>query len=324
MTSMRRIAVMTSGGDAPGMNPAIRAVVRTATAAGVEVYGIRQAYSGLLAGDLERMTSRDVSGIIQRGGTILQTARNQEFRTSQGQKRGLRRLNEHGIEGLVVVGGDGSLRGALSLHQLGFPVMGVPGSIDNDIWGTDMSIGVDTSLNTILNAVDNLRDTAASHERCFLLEVMGRNCGYLATMGGILGGAEFIMIPEYPTTLEQVGAVLENAYMKGKSHAMGIIAEGATPRIHEVAQHLEQHDIGFEVRITVLGHVVRGGRPSAFDRLLATRLSVRATELLLEGDSGKMVGLDGREVGTVSLEDATSKQRTVSKEYVDMAEILVK
>jgi 6-phosphofructokinase 1 len=306
------------------MNPAIRAVVRAATGAGVEVYGIRQAYSGLLAGDMERMTSRDVSGIIQRGGTILQTARNQEFRTPQGQKRGLRRLNEHGIEGLVVVGGDGSLRGALALHQLGFPVVGVPGSIDNDIWGTDMSVGVDSALNTILKAIDNLRDTAASHERCFLLEVMGRDCGYLATMGGILGGAEFVMIPEHPTTLEQVGAALENAYMKGKSHAMGIIAEGATPKTPEVAEYLEQHDIGFEVRITVLGHVVRGGRPSAFDRLLATRLSVHATQLLLDGTSGVMVGLHGREVGTVSLEDATSKQRTVSEEYINMAEILAR
>ncbi|MBN2305210.1 MAG: 6-phosphofructokinase [Anaerolineae bacterium] len=324
MTSIRRIAVMTSGGDAPGMNPAVRAVVRTASAQGVEVYGIRQAYSGLLSGDFERMTNRDVSGIIQRGGTILQTARNQEFRTAQGQKRGLRRLNEHGIEGLVVIGGDGSLRGGLTLHQLGFPVIGVPGSIDNDIWGTDMSIGVDTSLNTILDAVDKLRDTASSHERCFLLEVMGRNCGYLATMGGILGGAEFILVPEFPTTLEQIGKALEDAYMKGKSHAMGVIAEGATPKIHEVAEYLESHDIGFEVRVTVLGHVVRGGKPSAFDRLLATRLGVRAVELLLAGESGKMVGLHGPDIGTVSLEDATTKQRAVGEEYVQMAEFLAK
>ncbi len=187
MASMRRIAVMTSGGDAPGMNPAIRAVVRTAAAHGVEVFGIRQAYSGLLAGDFERLSARDVSGIIQRGGTILQTARNLEFKTPVGQKRGLRRLNEHGIDGLVVIGGDGSLRGALTLHNLGFPVVGVPGSIDNDMWGTNMSIGVDTALNTILDAIDKLRDTASSHERCFLLEVMGRNCGYLATMAGITG-----------------------------------------------------------------------------------------------------------------------------------------
>jgi 6-phosphofructokinase 1 len=324
MTTMRRIAVMTSGGDSPGMNPAIRAVVRTASAAGVEVYGIRQAYSGLLAGDFERMTNRDVSGIIQRGGTILQTARNLEFKTPQGQKRGLRRLNEHGIDGLIVIGGDGSLRGALTLHSLGFPVIGVPGSIDNDIWGTNMSIGVDTALNTILDAIDKLRDTASSHERCFLLEVMGRNCGYLATIGGILGGAEFIMIPEHPTTLEEIGQVLEDAYMKGKSHAMGVIAEGATPKIHEVAAYLEQHEIGFEVRVTVLGHVVRGGSPSAFDRLLATRMGVDAVRRLLAGESGIMVGLQGREIGTVSLEDATTKQRNVSDEYVEMAEMLAR
>ncbi|MEW6579548.1 MAG: 6-phosphofructokinase [Chloroflexota bacterium] len=324
MASMRRIAVLTGGGDAPGMNPAIRAVVRTAAAAGVEVYGIRQAYTGLLAGDFERLTSRDVSGIIGRGGTILQTARNLEFKTVQGQKRGLRRLNEHGIDGLVVIGGDGSLRGALALHELGFPVVGVPGTIDNDIWGTNMAVGTDTALNTILDAIDKLRDTAASHERCFLLEVMGRNCGYLALMGGILGGAEFVMIPEHPTTLEEIGKVLENAYMRGKSHAMGVIAEGATPKIHEVAEYLSQHEVGFEVRITVLGHVVRGGSPGAFDRLLATRLGVKAVELLLTGESGIMVGLHGREIGTVSLEDATTKQRAVSEEYISMAEILAK
>ncbi len=322
MVTMRRIAVMTSGGDAPGMNPAIRAVVRTAAAHSVEVYGIRQAYTGLLNGDFEHIGPRDVSGIIQRGGTILQTARNQEFRTPQGQKRGMRRLNEHGIDGMVVIGGDGSLRGALALHQLGFPVIGVPGSIDNDMWGTNMSIGTDTALNTILDAVDKLRDTAASHERCFLLEVMGRNCGYLALMGGILGGAEFVMIPEHPTTLEEIGKLLESTYLKGKSHAMGIIAEGATPKINEVAEYLSQHEIGFEVRVTVLGHVVRGGKPSAFDRLLATRLGVRTTELLLEGQSGLMVGLHGRDIGTVTLEEATTQQREVGDEYIEMAEVL--
>ncbi|NDJ77338.1 MAG: 6-phosphofructokinase [Chloroflexi bacterium] len=321
---MRRIAVMTSGGDAPGMNPAIRAVIRTATSHGVEAFGIRQAYAGLLAGDFERMTNRDVSGIIERGGTILQTARNLDFKTEQGQKRGFRRLNEHGIEGLVVIGGDGSLRGAQALHNLGFPVIGVPGSIDNDIWGTNMSIGVDTALNTILDAIDKLRDTASSHECCFLLEVMGRNCGYLATMGGILGGAEFIVIPEYPTKLEDIGEALEAAYMKGKSHAMGLIAEGATPKVHEVAEYLGSHAIGFEVRVTVLGHVVRGGSPSAFDRLLATRMGVSAVERLLAGESGVMVGLHGREIGTVPIEDAISKQREVSKEYIDMAEVLSK
>jgi 6-phosphofructokinase 1 len=324
MATMRRIAVLTGGGDAPGMNPAIRAVVRTATAAGIEVYGIRQAYSGLLAGDFERMSNRDVSGIIQRGGTILQTARNLEFKTPQGQKRGLRRLNEHGIDGLIVIGGDGSLRGALALHTLGFPVVGVPGSIDNDIWGTNMSIGVDTALNTILDAIDKLRDTASSHERCFLLEVMGRNCGYLTLMGGILGGAEFIVIPERESTLEEIGQALEDAYMRGKSHAMGVIAEGASLNIDEVATYLESHEIGFEVRVTVLGHVVRGGSPSAFDRLLATRMGVAAVEHLLANETGIMVGLQGREIGTVTLEDATTKQRSVSLDYINMAEFLAR
>ncbi|MBI5959633.1 MAG: 6-phosphofructokinase [Chloroflexi bacterium] len=321
---MRRIAVMTSGGDSPGMNPAIRAVVRSAAAAGVEVFGIRQAFSGLLAGDFERLSPRDVSGIIQRGGTILQTARNVEFRTPQGQARGMRRLNEHGIEGLIVIGGDGSLRGALALHKLGFPVVGAPGSIDNDIYGTNMCIGVDTALNTIIDAIDKLRDTASSHERCFLLEVMGRNCGYLATMGGILGGAEFIVIPEHETQLEDIGKTLHEAYLKGKSHAMGIIAEGASLKINDIATFLEQHEIGFEVRMTVLGHVVRGGKPSAFDRLLATRMGVKATQLLLAGETGVMVGLHGREIGTVSLEEATSNQRDVSSEYIEMAEMLAK
>ena len=322
--AIRTIAVMTSGGDAPGMNPAIRAVVRAATAHGVEVYGIRQAYSGLLAGDFERMTNRDVSGIIGRGGTILQTARNTEFRTLAGQKRGLRRLNEHGIEGLVVIGGDGSLRGAQSLHQLGFPVVGVPGSIDNDIYGTDMSIGVDTALNTIIDALDKLRDTASSHERCFLIEVMGRNCGYLATIAGILVGAEFVMIPERSFTLEEVSEALENAYMRGKNHAIGVIAEGATPKINEVAAFLEGHETGFEVRMTVLGHVVRGGFPSAFDRLLATRLGVHAVECLLGGETGVMVGLQGSGVGTVSLADATDKSKNVSDEYIQMADMLAR
>lgn len=174
---MKRIAVMTSGGDAPGMNAAIRAVVRSCTAKGIEVFGVRQAYSGLLTGDFEPLSSREVSGILQRGGTILQTARNEEFKTKQGQRKALRRLNEHGIEGMIVIGGDGSLRGAMVLHSLGVPVVGIPASIDNDIYGTDMSIGVDTALNTILDAIDKLRDTATSHNRCFLIEVMGRNCG---------------------------------------------------------------------------------------------------------------------------------------------------
>ncbi len=319
---MKRIAVMTSGGDAPGMNPAIRAVVRSAIANGMEVYGIRQAYSGLLAGDFERLTNREVSGILQRGGTILQTARNEEFKTAQGQRRALRRLNEHGIEGLVVIGGDGSLRGALALHQQGFPVVGIPGSIDNDIWGTNMSIGVDTALNTILDALDRLRDTASSHERAFLIEVMGRNCGYLALMSGILGGAELTLIPERDMELDEVAARLEDAYLRGKNHAIAVIAEGAKHKIDEVAEFLKGHNVGFEVRITILGHIQRGGSPSAFDRLLATRMGVKAIDCLCKGTFGVMVGLNGRDMSPVPLEEVTSRTRAANMEYYDLAEIL--
>jgi 6-phosphofructokinase 1 len=319
---MKRIAVMTSGGDAPGMNPAIRAVVRTAIANGIEVYGIRQAYSGLLAGDFERLTNREVSGILQRGGTILQTARNLDFKTPQGQRRGLRRLNEHDIEGLVCIGGDGSLRGALALHRLGFPVVGIPGSIDNDIWGTDMAIGVDSALNTILDALDKLRDTASSHERAFLIEVMGRNCGYLALIGGILGGAEVTMIPEKDMELQEVAARLEDAYLRGKNHAIAVIAEGAKHKIADVAKFLETYNVGFEVRITILGHIQRGGSPSAYDRLLATRMGVKAVDYLREGKCGVMVGLQGQELVPVGLEDVTTKTHSVDLHDYEMAEIL--
>ncbi len=319
---MKRIAVMTSGGDAPGMNPAIRAVVRSAIAYGMEVYGIRQAYSGLLAGDFERLTNREVSGILQRGGTILQTARNDEFKTPQGQRRGLRRLNEHGIEGLIVIGGDGSLRGAMALHKLGFPVVGIPGSIDNDIEGTDMSIGVDSALNTILDALDRLRDTASSHERAFLIEVMGRNCGYLALIGGILGGAEITMIPERDMELSEVAARLEDAYLRGKNHAIAVIAEGAKHKIGDVAKFLEGHNVGFEVRITILGHIQRGGGPSASDRLLATRMGVKAVECLRDNLSGVMVGLVGPDIVPVPIEQVTAKTRPVNLDYYALADIL--
>jgi 6-phosphofructokinase 1 len=319
---MKRIAVMTSGGDAPGMNPAIRAVVRSAIAYGLEVYGIRQAYSGLLAGDLERLTNREVSGILQRGGTILQTARNEEFKTLSGQRKGIRRLNEHNIEGLVVIGGDGSLHGAMALHNLGCKVVGVPGSIDNDISGTDMAIGVDSALNTILEALDRLRDTASSHERAFLIEVMGRNCGYLALMGGILGGAEITIIPERDVELTEIASRLEDAYLRGKNHAIAVIAEGAKHKINDIAKFLESQNVGFEVRITILGHIQRGGGPSAYDRLLATRMGVKAVEFLRDGMSGVMVGLRGQEMVPVPIEEAIARNRPANNEYYELADIL--
>ncbi|MGB1286375.1 MAG: 6-phosphofructokinase [Aggregatilineales bacterium] len=319
---MKRIAVMTSGGDAPGMNAAIRAVVRTGLAHGVEVYGIRQAYAGLLNGDITPMTSREVSGILQRGGTILQTARNEEFRTKKGQRKGLRRLNERNIDGVVVIGGDGSLRGAMALHNLDVPVVGVPASIDNDIYGTDMSIGADTALNTILDSLDRLRDTASSHNRCFLIEVMGRSCGYLALMGGILGGAETVIIPEREVPMEEVAKELEDAYVRGKIHAIAVIAEGASYSATELAEFLNQQEVGFEIRLTILGHTQRGGGPSAFDRLLATRMGVAAVEELLAGHTGIMIARTGRGQKTVPLEEVVEKTRPITEDYFEMAHIL--
>ena len=319
---MKRIAVMTSGGDAPGMNAAVRAVVRAGLEHEVEVYGIRQAYLGLLSGDIALLSSREVSGILQRGGTVLQTARNEEFKTKQGQRKGARRLNEHGIEGVIVIGGDGSLRGALALHRMGVPVIGIPASIDNDIWGTDTSIGVDTALNTILDAVDRLRDTATSHNRAFVVEVMGRDCGYLAVMAGILGGAEIVVTPENGVTMNEIAVALEDAYIRGKAHAIAVLAEGAPYQGPELAEFLQQKHIGFEIRLTILGHTQRGGSPTAFDRLLATRMGVYAVELLLAGKSGVMVARVGREQTPVQLAESTARTRQITPEYFDLAKIL--
>jgi 6-phosphofructokinase 1 len=320
---MKRIAVMTSGGDAPGMNAAIRAVVRTAIENGLEVYGIRQAYTGLLNGDLELLTSVEVSGILQRGGTILQTARNEEFKTEAGQMKGLRRLNEKHIDALVVIGGNGSLTGALALEKKGLKVVGIPGSIDNDIDKTDMSIGVDSALNIILDGLDRLRDTATSHQRAFLVEVMGRNCGYLALMGGILGGAEIVVTPERPYSEEQIAAALEDAYVRGKSHAVAVVAEGAPTKVTDLMTYLGSHkSVGFEVRLTILGHIQRGGSPTAFDRLLATRMGVNAVKFLMDGKSGVMTAMQGRKIEAVPIADCIRDIRPISESYFEMQRFL--
>jgi 6-phosphofructokinase 1 len=320
---MNRVAVMTSGGDCPGMNAAIRAVVRTGLEHNVEVFGIRHGYAGLLNGEFSKLTSFEVSGILQRGGTILQTARNHEFKTPAGQVKGLRRLNEHGIEGLIVIGGDGSLRGALALHSLKFPVLGVPASIDNDLNGTDMSIGVDTCLNTILDSLDRVRDTASSHTRAFIIETMGRNCGYLAIIASIVGGAEIVSVPEREVSMEQIHDALADAYMRGKSHAVAIIAEGVSYKTTDLVEYLSSRgDVGFEVRLTILGHIQRGGSPSSFDRMLATRMGVKALESIQTGESGKMVALSGREMELIPIEKAVSQTRPINPNYFELARIL--
>lgn len=304
------------------MNPCIRAVTRSALSKGVSVVGINEGFEGLIHGDVRELTARSVGGILQNGGTILQTARSEEFRTAKGQREAIRQMNEREIEGLIVIGGDGSLNGAHALYKQGVKVIGIPGSIDNDIWGTNMSIGVDTALNTILMAVDRLRDTASSHNRAFLVEVMGRNCGYLAVMAGIIGGAEIVLIPEIEVTIEEVAKTIEAAYTRGKNHSIVVVAEGASVNAQTLKTELDKMDVGFRTRVTILGHIQRGGNPTAFDRLLAARLGVRAVDALLEGESGKMVGLMGREVELVPLEKVIQQSRQANMDYYHMCHTL--
>jgi 6-phosphofructokinase 1 len=324
---MKTIGVLTSGGDGPGFNPCVRAVVRTALSHGLAVMGIKYGYAGLIRGEIDELNARSVGGILGRGGTILGTARSEEFRTERGRMAAMRKLNEYGIEGLVVIGGDGSFRGAMKLcEEYKFPVVGVPGTIDNDICGTDMSIGVDTALNTVLDAIDKVRDTASSHQRAFLLEVMGRDCGYLALMSGIAGGAEMVLIPEVETSLEEVSTALKDAYLRGKAHCIIAVAEGYKPGIEAVAQYLEarHEELGFEVRTTVLGHVQRGGSPTAFERLLATRLGVAAVEALLDGEKEVMVGLIGNKVVRTPLAEVVAERKVLDLALYEMAKALEK
>lgn len=322
MAKIKRIGVLTSGGDAPGMNPCIRAVARTALFNNVQVYGIRDGYAGLLRNDLAPLEAREVGGIIQRGGTMLGTARSEEFRTEAGQKEAVRILNENAIDALVVIGGDGSMRGARALASRGVRVVGVPGSIDNDMWGTNMAIGVDTALNTLCDAIDKLRDTASSHRRAFLIETMGRNCGYLAVIAGVIGGAEVILIPEAEMTIAEVAEKVEGAYKRGKTHSIVVVSEGASLKTTELAKALNELSVGFSTRVTILGHIQRGGRPSAFDRLLATRLGVKAVDGLLAGKTDVMVGLRGRDIELVPLQEVVSRQRGANLEYYEMAKML--
>jgi 6-phosphofructokinase 1 len=324
MKTLSTVGLMTSGGDSPGMNPCIRAVVRTALANNLRVMGIHGGFEGLIQGNFQLLGARDVGGILQHGGTILQTARCEEFTTQHGRMKALRQMNSAGMEAVFVIGGDGSLRGAHALASEGVPVVGMPASIDNDIYATDMCIGVDTALNTIVDAIDKLRDTATSHNRAFLVETMGRECGYLAQRAGIICGAEMALIPEKTTTPEQVAEAVENAYVRGKRHCIIVVAEGFTPHAAEMAEKISKMEIGFDTRVTILGHVQRGGRPTAFDRMLSTRFGVRAVEFLLEGKSDIMTALDGRDIVQVPLETVISNKRSISEEYFRIATMLAR
>jgi len=323
---MKRIAVLTSGGDAPGMNAAIRSVVRTGISKGLEVLGVSRGYAGLLEGSMALLSARDVGGIIQRGGTFLGSARSLEFKTEAGKRRALEQMGERGVEGLVVIGGNGSQTGANALHQMGFPVVGVASTIDNDLVGSEMTIGVDTALNTALEAIDRLKDTASSLQRAFVVEVMGRECGYLAVAAGVAGGAEVVLIPEVKTDPDQVAHELKQAYARGKPHAIVVVAEGAEYDAQALVDYFKVHhdELGFELRATILGHVQRGGGPLAFDRLLASRLGGRAAELLSRGESGVLVGLLGGKVSTTPLDQVAGRKREIDPELYRLANILAR
>ncbi len=286
---MKRIAVLTSGGDAPGMNAAIRAVVRKGLYEGMEVYGINYGYAGLVAGDIRKLTRRDVGDKISRGGTFLYSARYPEFATEEGQLKGIEQLNKFGIEGLVVIGGDGSYMGASALTKHGYPTVALPGTIDNDIPGTDFCIGFDTAINTVLDSVDKIRDTATSHVRTFIIEVMGRNAGDIALWTGVAGGAEQIIIPETEFNMEEIAGTIQKGRERGKKHSIIILAEGVMNG-NDFAEELSKFG-DYQARVTVLGHVQRGGSPTARDRVLSSVFGARAVDLLKVGRGGLCIGI---------------------------------
>jgi len=318
---MKKIAVLTSGGDAPGMNAAIRAVVRTGTANEMEVFGVPLGYSGLIEGKFIPMGPRDVGGIIQKGGTMLGSARCEEFKTESGRMKALRALNGNEIEGLVVIGGNGSQTGSYHLSEMGFPVVGVASTIDNDLVGSDITIGVDTAMNIALEAIDRLKVTGSSHQRAFLVEVMGRNCGYLALMAAIAGGAETVILPEVDVDPEETVDILAKAYERGKSHAIVVVAEGAKYNASKLAEYFEKHndDIGFGLRVTILGHVQRGGVPSAQDRILGSRLGAGAVDSLKNGEYGVLVGWVSNALKTTPLKDVVGKTKSIDMKLFELA-----
>lgn len=323
---MKRMAVLTSGGDAPGMNAAIRAVVRAGLDQGGEVYGIENGFRGLIKDEMRPLGARDVGGILQMGGTFLGSARCPEFKTVEGREKGLANLRARGIEGLIVIGGNGSQTGAYHLNQMGFPVVGVASTIDNDLVGSEMTIGVDTALNIALEAIDRLKVTASSHRRAFLVEVMGRDCGYLALMSGIAGGAEAIIIPEVETKPETVMAILHDSYERGKKHGMVVVAEGAKYNAEMLAQYISEHDpkLGFELRATILGHVQRGGSPGAFDRLLGSRLGAEAARQLSKGNQGVLIGWISGEARPTPFEEVAGKHKPLDLRLFELADVLAR
>lgn len=319
--SIKRIGVLTSGGDAPGMNAAIRAVVRTAIYNGLEVCGVVRGYNGLINGDIIEMDARSVGETLQKGGTILQTARCLEFKEPEGVKKGVEVAKANGIEGLIVIGGDGSFRGARDLSRAGLPTVAIPGTIDNDITCSEYTIGYDTCLNTVIEAVDKLRDTCSSHERCSVVEVMGRRAGYIAIEASVACGAEVVLIPEVAYDFkEDVIDIIESGKKRGKRHNIVIVAEGVGGVV-EIAKKIEM-ETGVETRATILGHVQRGGSPTVKDRVTASRMGARAVELLLEDKSNRIVCIQKNKIVDVDIEEGLSMKKNVSEDLIKLAKQL--
>ena len=321
---MKSIAVFTSGGDAPGMNACVRSVVRNALYLGLDVYGIKYGYNGMIEGDIYKMKSYSVSNIIQRGGTILKSARSKTFMTPEGRKKAFEHLKKRGIDGLVAIGGDGTFTGAnLYYQEYGIPIVGIPGTIDNDLFGSDYTIGFDTAVNTALSAIDSIRDTANSHDRVFFIEVMGRNSGFIAIQCGIGGGAEMVMVPETATTTNDVIQNLKEGRDKDKTSSIIVVAEGKVHgNAHEIADKVLLQLPELDIRVSTLGHVQRGGKPTAFDRILASRLGIAAVEGLTNGKKGVMVGIVNNQIQYTNFEDAITKPKPIDDDMLRMVKIL--
>jgi len=317
---MRRIGLLTSGGDASGMNAAIRAVVRTGIYHGLEIEGILRGYVGLIYGEFKTLAVNSVGDIIHRGGTILLTARSEEFMQEEGFNQAVKMLNHKGVEGLIVIGGNGSFKGASKLHEHGIKTIGIPATIDNDIACTDYTIGFDTAVNTVIDAINKLRDTATSHERIFLVEVMGRDSGQIALHAGIAGGAESILIPEFEPNFEEVSEKILRGRERGKLHSIILVAEGVGCAI-DVSKEIKLRT-GLDTRVTILGHIQRGGTPTAFDRMLASRMGAKAVELLLEGKSNQMVGIKDNSLAAIDMQHALVQKKEIDEEVYKLAGIL--
>ena len=322
---IKKIGVMTSGGDAPGMNAAIRSVVRTCAYYDVECVGISHGYDGVIQGDFKLFNARSVRGIINKGGTILKSARSDEFRTKEGRKKAYENLKEEGVDALVTIGGDGTFTGALVFNgEYDFPVMGIPGTIDNDIFGTSHTLGFDTALNTVVEAIDKIRDTASSHDRLFFIEVMGRDVGHIALNAGVAGGAEEILIPEEDLGLDRLLESLNKSKRRGKSSSIVVVAEGDKigKNVFELKDYVDEHMSYYDVRVSVLGHIQRGGDPTCFDRVLASRMGVKAVESLLDGKSNFMVGLKNNKMELTPLEKAIKGKSKINMELLRVSDIM--